>query len=489
MTKPLSIRASVAWSAARNWGIRLSSILLFFILARILPLNQLGLFSAAVAIVAVVELFAENGMGDAVVQAETLDDEILSAALTLNVLLGLACAAVLWISAPWLERAFEAPGLTPVLSITVLAIVMNAFSYIPQSLLRRRLEFKWLAARALFASLVSGAIGVVMAIMGYGVTALVAQFLIAAFLNMVLIWWVRPFRPRLTSLKAALPLTHFGARVFGTRFLDYIAGRAIELAVLAGLGAAALALYILASRLWSVLMQLISAVTIDVSLPVFSRLAQEADREKLLSSFYAAVRITFAIGVPIFLMLGALSPEVMPTVFGNNGKGGAVLLTPLAILGAFQIIQFYNGVLLTAIGRPGDTMRINLVRAIIVGLVLVVTLRQPLHTVVVAFSLGHIIVTPVYFWYARRHVGLSVARVLRTGAPFLIGSALMFIAVFLLRPEMTLFIESPMLRGAALGLAGGAVYLGTLALLGRQAALQVVRDVTGRRGRPVEAGA
>lgn len=489
MTTATSIRASVAWSAARNWGIRLSSILLFFVLARILPLDQLGLFSAAVAIVAIVELLAENGMGDAVVQAPTLDDDALSAALILNVALGACCAAALIVSASWLERMFAAPGLTPVLSVAALAIVMNAFSYIPQSLLRRRLAFKWLAARALLASLVSGLIGIGLAVIGYGVTALVAQFLIAAFLNMVLVWGVRPFRPRLVPIGAARPLVHFGARVFGTRFLDYIAGRVIELAVLAGLGPAALALYILASRLWAVLMQLISAVTIDVSLPVFSRLAREAERETLLLAFYAAVRITFAAGVPVFVMLAALAPEVMPIVFGDNGKGGAALLAPLAMLGAVQVIQFHNGVLLTAIGRPGDTMRINLIRALVVGLVLIATFGQPLHTVVIAFSLGHIVVTPVYFRYTRRHAGLSVGRVFRTGAPFLAGAALMAATIGLLRFELAPVVRSPLLRGMLLGGAGGLVYLGVVMLLDRSAALQVLRDVTGRRGRQAGAGA
>ena len=43
----------------------------FIVLARILPQEQIGLFSAALAIIAVAEVFAENGLGDAVVQQKS----------------------------------------------------------------------------------------------------------------------------------------------------------------------------------------------------------------------------------------------------------------------------------------------------------------------------------------------------------------------------------------------------------------------------------
>jgi O-antigen/teichoic acid export membrane protein len=473
------IRASIFWSALRNWCVRLGSVLVFFILARILPRDQLGLFAAAASIMAIADLVAENGLGDAVVQTRKVDARLLSGALAVNVLIGGGVIAVLLLGAKHFEHMLGVTGLSSILSAIAFVVLVNAFSYVPQSLLRREFQFKWLAMRALGATVISGVIGVIMAFTGWGVWSLVAQYLIAAVVNCVLVWWVKPWKLQLVSPMAAKPLFGFGSRTFASRILDYMANRSIEIAIVAGLGPAALALWVMASRLWAVLMQLISAVTMDVALPVFAKLAE--DRDALHSAYYRSIQATAALGVPIFAMLAALAPEAMLVAFGDNGRGGATILMPVAILGAFQLLQYYNGTLLSAIGRPGVSLRILIVKAIAVLITLTVTFGRDLHLIALSFAAVQIALTPQSFYYGRKYVGYSVRQVVRQIGPFMVASTLMFGAICALRILLEPLLPSPFFRGAALGSAGLCLYLALIFVLDRRSTLRVIGEMKGGR--------
>lgn len=474
----MSIRLQVFWSALRHWGVRLGSVAVFFALARILPKEQLGLFSAAIAVIAIAEIFAENGLGEAVVQAKEIDDEILSAAALFNVGFSIIVAAACLIFSAQLEAFLGAPGLTPILSVALVAVLINALSYIPQSVLRRNGDFRWLAMRGLIATLVSGAVGVGLALLGFGAMSMAAQLVLFALINAVMVWWRRPWTPRPASPARALPLVRFGSKVFASRMLDYVGGRSIELFIVAALGPAALALYIMGSRIYAVLMQLISAVTIDVSMPHFSRLAD--DRPALVEALYKSFELTSALAFPIFVMLGALAPEITDIAFGRNGHGSEAILLPLSLLGAFRLLQYYNGTLLNAVGRPGVAMVVQGMKAIASVIVLSATYGRSLQTIVLAFSISHAVLGMVSFAFGRRKVGYSLVRLLKIVTPFALSAFLMFGAIWALRPYVgTLGHSLP--RLVVLGAIGGAVYLASAMLFNGPALRRAIVSVGGRR--------
>jgi O-antigen/teichoic acid export membrane protein len=472
-----SVRTSLIWSAARNWGTRLGSVIVFIVVARVLPPSQLGLFATAATVIAVAELVAENGLGEAVVQAPELDDRLLSAAMIVNVILAMVVAGALLAIGPWLETALEASGLEAILSVVVLVILFNAFSYVPQAYLRRRFEFRWLAFRALVATVVSGGVGITMALTGFGVWSLVAQALLAAFLNLVLVWRAKPWHLHLVNPMAAAPLFRVSGHIFGSKLVDFVANRGIELAIAAGAGPAALALWVMASRPWAVLMQLVSAVTMDVALPSFARLA--SDREALLRAYYTSIQTTVAIGTPIFVLLAMVAPEVMNVLFGENGRDGGYVLMLLSLLGAMQLMQYYNGTLLNAVGLSHKSFMISIVKAAAISIALAVTFGQSLWNVALGFTIAQFLITPLSFAVASHALDYSIRHLLKLMAPFLIAEAVACAAILALR-EIALPFEAAFLRGACLGLAGGVVYLVVAFLIDRRTTRRILTNIVKR---------
>lgn len=479
-----TIRTTLFWSAVRNWGTRLGSVVVFTVVARVLPPEQLGLFAAAATIIAVADLFAENGLGDAIVQYPEISDRLLSAALICNTIIAVVVSISIVMAGPPLEEIFNVQGLSDVLNVVILTILLNAFGYIPQAYLRRSFRFQWLAFRALVTTIISGGVGIIMALFGFGVWSLVAQALLASALNLIIVWVACPWRLRCAPPSAVRPLLRVSVPVFVARFGDFVSSRGIELAIVVGLGPVALALWIMASRPWGVLMQLTTTVTMDVALPSFARLAN--DREALLRAYYSSLEASAAIGTPIFILLAAVAPETMLVMFGENGRGGGYVLMVLSLVGAIQVLQYYNGTMLNALGKARKPLLISAVKAAAIAIALMVTVGQPLWNVGLAYAIGQASIAPLSFAIARAEVGYSLRKIALIVTPFILAALIAFAAVALLRPLLWQ-VQSAFLKLMALGVAGSVSYTAVAFLLNRRATLRVLSHVI--RGRTPAASA
>lgn len=421
-------RAQFFWSAVRNWGTRFGSLAVFFVLVRLVPRDQLGAFAAANAVMGLIELFAENGIGDAVVQKTHITENELSAAFAFNLILGLATAAMLVLLAGPISAAMGTPRVAEILPFTAIAVFLNSLGYSPQAMLRRKFEFRWLAMRAMAATLVGGAVGIAMAFLGFGIWSMVAQLIVSAAINTIMVWAGSSWRPQFpVRFALARPLLLFGFSVFGGRILFYLSTRSIEIFIATVFGASAMALYIMGSRIAAVMTQLLSAVTLDVSLPSFSRLADAP--EKLRAKFYGTAEMASAVVVSCFALVAALAEPICRIAYGENGSGSEAILMPFCLIGAVQIYQFLSSTIITAVGRPNIANFLLCVKMVIAFTAMFLTHKLTLQALILTYAAGEILFTPINLAIGARTAGFSLVKVLRLSWPFWLSSGLMVVVV------------------------------------------------------------
>lgn len=474
------VLSGLIWSAVRSWGGRLAGIVVFFLLARILSPEEFGVFAAAAAVLAFIEIFAEQGLGDAIVQQPTIGPRELNTAFLANFILAALLVATIWWGAPLIASAMGIERLTDILRIACLGILINALGFCQQALFRRNFQYRWLAVRTLVATVLSGAAGVWLALAGFGVWSLVGQFLVNAVVNLALLWLKPIWKPGLGLSSAGFGrLFRYGSNILGMRLLDFANTRVIELAIGAWLGAATLGLYSVGSRIYAISMQLLSSVVLDVAHAGFSRIAGE--RERLAEAYYRAITATAALAVPGLVLISAVAPELCVTVFGAVWAGSADILRPLALLGAVQAMQYYNGTGLNAVGKPGISLLIVVTRAAVTTGVLVATRGCPLPVIVETYVLGQLLTTPVSFCFGRKYLGVSIRRIVRLVSPFVAASAALFLAVTECRPWIEETVAAPMFRLPLLVLAGGVAYGAFVLVLGRRPLMDAIGGFKGRR--------
>ena len=184
----------------------------YVVLARLLTPEEIGLYSVAAALVGILQVLREFGIGSYLIQAKDLGQERLDSALGLALVLALLAFGVTWFASPLAARFYDAEGITTVLRVVALNFLLLPFCSICQSLLRRRMKFDQL----LRINLVGGVLGVVvtltLAYEGAG-PASQAWGSVATNLALAVGCWLSlgaADRPRRASIRGWGELVHFG---------------------------------------------------------------------------------------------------------------------------------------------------------------------------------------------------------------------------------------------------------------------------------------
>lgn len=341
---------SLKWAFAMNWGQRSLSAVFTVILAALLGPHDFGVVAIALVYVGFMHVFLEQGVSTAVIQREDLEDDHLHAAFWLNLAACVVLAGITVAVSGWWADVNGAPVLQEVLSVLSLVLVFEGLLIVQDAYLQRHGRYKSLAWIWNVAALVGGILGLVLALAGAGVWALVAQFLALDGTALLLTWIVSPWKPAFRfSRRHARDLVGFSSHVLVANLGGFVNRRADALLVGVFFGPVVVGVYRLADRFVDLLLDLTMRPVGMVSLPFFSRL--QHDRENLRNAVETCMRVTLVTCVPALLVLAACSDFVL-AVMGPEWSAGADALKLLALAGIGKAIISFTGPLLFAVGRP-----------------------------------------------------------------------------------------------------------------------------------------
>lgn len=441
----MSFRQQVArgvfWSATRIWGTHVSSLLIFLILSRLLEPKAFGLAAVASVFIAFVQIFLDQGFSHAIVQRAELDHAHLDTAFWTNLLIGALLTIGGIAAAPLVAALFNEPQLAPIIAWLSLSFLLGALSSTQKAILQRDLAFKVLAARSLAATAAGGAVGVLMALGGFGVWSLVAQDLTSSVVAVFVLWRISTWRPGFNvSRKHFMDLLTFGINIVGSKFIDFFNRRSDDFLIGYFLGPVALGYYTIAYRLLLVMVSLLTQVINTVAFPTFARL--QNDPERIRRAFYAATQMTSLIAFPAFLGMSVMAPELVLVLFGPTWAPSAPVMQVLAFIGILHSVQYFNGSVIMAAGRPAWRLAIMLINAIANVAVFVLVVRWGIVAIAVAYVIVGYLLSPLSFLAVRSLIHINLGTYLRQFTAPLLGSIVIASAIlglkYLLREDLAL---------------------------------------------------
>jgi len=469
----------LVWLLVQNAGLKLITLAIFTVLARILDPSDLGAFAFVATVLGLAGIVVDQGLSEAVVQRREIWPSQLDALFVINLGIAVALTLGIGIAAPALTESVGLPEITPVLRVTSLGTLMSAMYFSQAGMLRRDFQYRWLTISQIVGATLSGALGIWLALEGGGVWSLTAQSLAQTAITGVLIWAVPQWQFRIPrDFRGTRELVSYGLSRLGANVLDFANSRVLDLLVLARLGPAIAGLYVVGVRPQVALMQVLSGAVLDVAHNGFSRLA--ANRSALLAAYYKSVSVSAAAAVPVFVVVAATAPELVEIVFGPSYATSATVLAPMCLLSAVQAMQFYNGTLFNALGRPSISLKLLMLKVAVTFITLGVVNGAGLDVFLKAYIGSQLATSPVSFYLVRRVVGVSLVAVLSCTWRFLLGSALAYGAVAGARSWLLAMGVGLWLRCLTLLIVASSVYAGFLALAARRQTLEIVGLFTGR---------
>jgi len=417
------------WSGAQIWGGQAVSLVIFVILSRLLAPETFGLVAMASVFISLIQTLQDQGFGDAIIQRKDLQQEHLDTAFWTNLLTGCLSALVSFGCAEFIAGLFHQPQLAPIVRWLSLIFILTGLSSTQQAILRRRLAFKELAMRSIFAIISGGVVGLVLAFSGFGIWSLVAQSLVNGLVGVVILWSVSLWRPSFHfSKKHFRDLFSFGFNIIGINFLNFLNRHTDHLLVGYFLGPTMLGYYTIAYKLLLVMTDLLSSVTNAVAFPTFSRL--QNNPERMRRAFYQVIHYTGLISFPAFIGVALVAPELIFTIFGPQWTPSTPVMRVLAFIGILHSILYFHGSVIIAFGKPSWRLGSSFLNAVANVFAFALAVRWGIVAVAAAYVIRGYLLFPVELWMVRKLAMVNIKTYFRQFIVPLAGSMAMAVVIF-----------------------------------------------------------
>ena len=436
---PESLAANAArgvmWTGAGQVVRQLVQIVSQLVLVRLLVPGDFGLLGMAMFFVGVGQLLVDFGIGSALVQSGGEDRVLISSCFWL----GMAVAGALTLStlacSPLIASFYGRVDLAPLVAVLSLNLLISGLQVVPSALLYRDMRFADLARAQVLATLLAAVVAIMMASLGAGVWALVAQPLVGGVVVLCLYAVAAKWRPRFEfSWPLVAPLARFSAALLGTSLLGYASRNVDGLLIGRTLGAGPLGHYSMAIQLMLYPLQQVSSVIVRVLFPTLVHLKEDLPR--LRSAYMKAVGTIALLAFPIMGGLFSLADNFVLVVFGPSWIEMIPVLKVLAWVGMLQSIGTTVGTIYLSTNNMQIALRVTLLATPVLIGGMIVGLPWGIFGVAMGYAVATLLVSFYTFITAFAVINLSLGDFFSTiSRPFL-ATVLMIIILLMLIPAL-----------------------------------------------------
>ena len=417
------------WGGMSNALCQLLNLFFGIFLARILgpedfgPIGMLAIFSA------IAGTLQDSGFVAAIANRKNVTHDDYNAVFWFNVLISLAMYAILFAAAPLIVDFFDEPSLLWLSRYIFIGFVVAGFGIAPSAYLFRELKVREKSISIILSIIVSGSVGIAMAVNGYSYWGIATQSILYVLVRSIVCWWYTPWRPGikvdfsplryLFAFSYRLLITNIFLRVNWNIFSFILGGNKLY-------SKADVGNYTKAAEWMTMGADTVNGMVNGLAQPVLAKVAD--DKKMQLHIFRRMLRFTAFVSFPLLLGLSLVAPEVIVIAITDKWIESAYMLRILAIWGAFMPIQSMFTNLLVSRGKSGIFMWGTMAQGIIVLLLLVFMAPLGINGMMTAYVIFNALWLFVWRYFAGKEISLTMGMFLRDTLPFaLLATAVMLV--------------------------------------------------------------
>jgi O-antigen/teichoic acid export membrane protein len=326
-----------------TWGITI-------VVMRLLVPGDYGIMAIAMFVGNFVGMISEVGLGQALIQAPKVDDNVLRRVFGSVLMFNSAAFGILLLAAFPIARFFEEPRLTAVLQFMAFEFLIWSFVIVPDALLQRAMQQKRRVVIDFTASILQSVITLILAYSGAGVWALAIGSVTLTAMRAVGLNIVSPFlRWPLFDVARERRLLKFGSNVMLSRLLWVFYSQADVLIAGKMLGKEALGFYSVGLHIASLPVQRLSSILNQVGFAAFS-LTQHRP-EKVKEYYLLSLRTVSMVAFPVLWGIACVAPELVRSLLGAKWDGAIFPLQVMAGLMPLRMIGTLTSPAVDGVGR------------------------------------------------------------------------------------------------------------------------------------------
>ena len=437
--------SGLMWRFLERFGAQGVTFVVSIILARLLDPEVYGIVAIVTVFTAILEVFIDSGLGNALIQKKDADDLDFSSVFFFNLLMCTVLYLLLFTVAPVIARFYKMPLLTPVIRVMSLTVIISGVKNVQQAYVSKHLLFKRFFFATLGGTLGAAILGIWMAYKGYGVWALVAQGLFNAAVDTLILWITVKWRPKMMfSFERFKGLFSFGWKLLVSQLIDTVYNNLRQLIIGKLYNADNLAYYNRGYMLPNVFVVNVNTAIDSVLFPVMSNAQDSVESVRAMTR--RSIQVSSYVMWPIMLGIAAVSKPLVAVLLTEKWLPCVPYVIIFCISYAFLPMETANLNAIKALGRSDIFLRLTVIKKIIGFIILVATMWfGPL--IMAASNLFFSVVNQIInAWPNRKLLNYSYGQQIADIIPSVLLSGVMFGAVWCVQylhlgNFVTLFIQ------------------------------------------------
>lgn len=453
-------KKGVYWSTFSNVANQGTQFAIGIILARLLSPEDYGVIALPTIFLAIAQCFIDSGFSSALVRKEQITEDDLTTAFYFNICVGIFFYALLFLCSPLIADFYNTPILSDILKVTALGLLFGPLQSVHFALFGRKLDFKTPSIISVSSKLTTGAVGIILAFLGFGIWALVFQGIAGSLLSLAIVWTRSDWRPRGTFSRESFNyLWGYGSKLLSSSILDTLYNNIVPVFVGKFFSPRDLGLLNRGTGYATMPHNQIGSIVGPLTFPVFSRI--QSDKEQLDNYFRKLLRLIIFVQAPVNLLLVALAKPLVVFFITDKWIDCVLIVQMVAIAAVIWPIQSLNMSLFNAVGRSDLVLKGN-VGVKVVGLcTLIPCLPFGIYFITAMGIFRGFLAVSWMAYFAGKVTKYGVLRQYKEILPIVTLAAAMCGLVFF----VTSFFETPLIQLIVGGIVGTVFYVGTAYIL------------------------
>lgn len=350
------------WRFFERCSAQIVTFIVGIVLARILGPKAYETIALITIITAVLEVFVNSGFGNALIQKKDSDDLDFSSVFYFNMTLCVIIYLILFAASPLIAKFYDRPDLTKIIWVVGTIIIISGLKNILHAYVSKHLLFKKFFFSTLLGTLVSGGVGIALALSGAGVWALVAQVLLNPLIDTIVLFITVKWRPKkIFSWARIRILFSFGWKLLVSGLLDTFTQKLSQLVIgKQNSEDPNISFYQKGESFPSLLTGAINASMDSVLLPVLSSAQDEKEKVKAMTK--RAIKSSSFLVMPMMMGLGVCANQIVFILLGEAWLPTVPFLQIFCFVYAFYPIHTSNLNAIKSVGKSDIFLILEIIK-------------------------------------------------------------------------------------------------------------------------------
>jgi len=423
------------WSFLDSFGVYLVRFGFSIVIARTLSPEDYGLMGMIVIFIALGQMLMQGGFSMALIQKKESDETDFSTVFWFNAVTAVIVYIILFFSAGAIASFFGKPVLVSITRVAAIGIILNALSSVHVSLLTKKMDFRKLTWINLAGAGISGTTGLVMALRGFEVWALVFQTLAGNLISLAGLWISSGWRPRFVFGPGSFrSLFSFGYKVLLQGLTDVIFTRIYFPLIGKLFPVAQLGFYTNASRFHEIFIRQTANSVTRVIFPAFSTIQDE--REKFSSNYVKSFNMLALLMFLSSLVLIVSSRPLVSLALTEKWLPAVPFMQIFFVEGFFFPLMMFNQNILYSANLGSTALRIDLGRKAVILVGIIVLYSYGIEALIAGQVASTLLALLFTQWSLTRRLGIKTGSVMVPMVKLLIITGLCFaFSVYVIDPQ------------------------------------------------------